>query len=116
MNFNQHKTIKYFALTIKEYSKFISFVGLIFFLLAALFGIFWIVDANNNKLEPVTFVLGACSTIFFGLPQLAEFILPTRKPIRHMTYNELIQFIQDTNAQNDWHSVDREFRSEEHTS
>ncbi len=112
MNIHNNRTLKRFAFGIKENTKILSVIGLAFFLIAAVFGIFWIINPNKNSLEPTIFILGACSTIFFGLPQLAEFILPTRKPIRHMTYDELIQFIQSTDPVNDWHSIDRELVEE----
>lgn len=112
MNIHNIKILKRFALWVKENTKTLSVFGLLFFIVAAIFGIWWLIDSKNQKLEPMTFILGACSSIFFGLPQLAEFILPTRKPIRHMTFDELIQFIQDTDPITDWHSIDRNFVEE----
>jgi len=100
--------LKYFALLVKENTKVLSVIGFAFFSITSILGVVWIFHPNNDLLEPITFVLGACSTIFFGVPQLAEFILPTRKPIRHMTYDELIQFILSTDSKGDWHSIVRE--------
>ena len=112
MTLQNNKNLKKFALLVKDNTQMLSLIGLIFFIAAAVFGILWLIKSHNNKLEPITFILGACSTIFFGLPQLAEYILPARKPIRHMTYDELIDFIQSTNSESEWHSIDREFFEE----
>ena len=112
MNEKMNKILKNFAIVIKENTKILSVIGFMFFITAVFFGILWIILPEKNSLEPVIFVLGACSTIFFGLPQLSEFILPTRKSIRHMTYDELIQFIENTDPVNDWYSIDRELVDE----
>ena len=112
MNLHKNKMLVKFANAIKENTKVLSVIGLVFFISALLFGILWVIKSDNQKLEPITFILGLCSTIFFGLQQLAEFILPTRKSIRHMTYDELIQFISSTDSVNDWQSIDRNFIQE----
>lgn len=106
MDYTQkYPRLKECALYVKENLKILSILGFIFFIIALLLGVIWIFDSSNNKLEPIMATTGAFSTIFFGLPQLAEFILPTRKPIRHMSYDELILFIENTNPRNDWHTV-----------
>ncbi len=104
--------LKKIALRIKESSRTLSVIGFVFVVASVIFGILWLLCPENNKLEPTTYVLTVCTTIFFGLPQLAEFILPSRKPIRHMTYDEIMEFIITTNPKEDWNGVSTNWISE----
>jgi hypothetical protein len=108
MELDKIKYLKSFAIAIKENSKILGVIGLVFFISTAFFGIWWIVNPSYNKTEPITFILGFCSSVFWGLPQLAEVILPNRKALRHMTYNELIEFMLATDSSSDWQEMDRE--------
>lgn len=84
-------------------------VGGAFFGVAFLVGIVWIA---GYEVEPIAFTFGMLSSLFLALPSVANFLIPDRKPVRHMTFEELIDFIPTTDPANDWHGLTREWSSE----
>lgn len=90
------------ALWIKEYTKAINVFALVFFILTFVAALFWLL---GKKAEAVAFVLSLCASSLFGLPNLAEFILPSRKPIKDMTHDELLNFVKMSDAKNDWKGI-----------
>jgi hypothetical protein len=101
--------VKSFALWIKQNSKAIDVFAGVFFLLTLLSGVAWVAGAS---IEPIAYVLGLFSSGLFGLPHLAEFILPSRKPIKDMTHDELLQFVKESHPRHDWKGISRNSVSE----
>lgn len=97
------------AIWIKEYKHPLRVIGGIFFGLAILAGLIW---AMGKDIEPVAFLLGMLSSLFLASPSIAEFLVPDRKPVRHMTYQELLDFIVSTDPKEDWHGVSTSVSSE----
>jgi len=87
------------AIWIKEYSHVLRIIGGIFFGLSLIFGIIWIL---GNDVEPIAFTLGLLSSLFLSSPLIAEYFVPNRKPIRYMTFDEILEFILITDAKKDW--------------
>jgi len=97
------------ALWIKEYAHPLRVLGGIFFALALVAGLFWM---GGKEVEPLAFVLGLLSSLFFASPSVAEYILPNRKPVKEMTFDEILDFIPTTDPQNDWYGISRDWSSE----
>ena len=89
----EHQKVKEFALWVKGNAKAINVFAAVFLGLTFISGLAWMLGA---EVEPVAFVLGLCSSSLFGLPHLAEFILPTRKPVKDMTHDELLQLVKQS--------------------
>ena len=100
---------KSIALWIKEYSHPLRVIGGGLFLLALVFGVIWIA---GKDVEPVAFVLSLLSSLCFASPSIANYVLPDRKPIRHMSFTEIMEFIPTTDPVNDWHGVSMQWASE----
>ena len=109
MKILEHRILRAFALWVKESTRAINVLAGVFFLLTFLSGLAWIVGAN---IEPVAFVLSLCASSLFGLPHLAEFILPSRKPIRDMTHDELLDFVKSSDPKMHWKGITRSWISE----
>ena len=109
MKILEHQALKRAALWIKGNAKAINVFAGIFFLLTFVAGLFW---AMGKEIEPVAFVLSLCASSLFGLPHLAEFILPSRKPIKDMTHDELLHFVKDSNPKEDWKGISNNWISE----
>lgn len=94
---------------VKEYKHPFRVIGGLFFVSALVAGLIW---ASGVDIEPIAFLLGMLSSLFLAAPSVAEFIIPDRKPVRHMTYQELLDFILTTDANDDWHGVSTSISSE----
>lgn len=97
------------ALWVKEYKHPLKVIGGIFFVLALIAGVTW---ALGKEIEPIAFLLGLLSSLFLASPSVAEFVVPDRKAVRHMTYQEILEFILTTNAKEDWHGTSTTIASE----
>lgn len=97
------------ALWIKEYTHALRVLGGIFFVLALIAGLFWM---SGKDIEPLAFVLGLISSLFFASPSVAEYILPNRKPVKEMTLDEILEFIPTTDPKADWYGISRDWSSE----
>jgi hypothetical protein len=95
------KTIK-LATWVKANNHTVREFGLVFFALALFFGVIWI---SGPDVEPIVYVLGAISTLLFTSPSLARYVLPDTKPVRDMSYDEILEFIKTTNPKTDWHWI-----------
>ena len=84
---------------IKEFSHPIRVFGGIFFVLALITGFIW---SLGKEVEPIAFVLSLISSLFFASPTVAEYLVPNRKPVKEMAYDELLAFIPTTDYKNDW--------------
>jgi hypothetical protein len=109
MNIFEHKIIKRFALGIKENAKAINVFAVVFFVLTFVAAIFWVM---GKDIEPVAFVLSLCASTMFGLPHLANYILPSRKPVKDMTHEEILEFIGVTHPHEDWKGIQTNWVSE----
>jgi hypothetical protein len=97
-----NKLTKTVCLWIKEYKHALRVIGGCFFGLALLAGVFWTAGMN---IEPVAFILSLLSSLFLASPSIAEYFLPDRKPVRNMTFEEILEFIQTTDPVADWHGI-----------
>lgn len=68
-------------------------------MLALFTGVVWIV---GKDVEPIAYVFGLISSLLFACPSIAEYIVPNRKPVRHMGYDEILEFIKTTDGKADW--------------
>lgn len=105
----QKKKITNIARWIKEYTHPLKAIGGLFFVLALVTGVFW---SFGKDVEPIAFIFALMSSIFLSSPSVAEYLLPSRKPIRHMNLLEILQFIKETNAKTDWKSVHTNWATE----
>jgi len=101
--------IKKIVIWIKEYAHVLRVIGGIFFGLSLIFGIIWI---SGKDVEPIAFTLGLLSSLFLASPSIAEYFVPNRKPIRYMTFDEILKFILTTNAKEDWKVLSTNWSSE----
>lgn len=97
------------ALWIKTNEKVFRILGVFFFVLTAAVGVLWIV---GRDVESVAFVLGCVSSSMFGAIEVAKYFVPDRKSIREMGIDELLSFIQNSNAETDWKTISTEVASE----
>jgi len=97
------------CLWIKCYAHAFRVFGGLFFFLALVSSVFWIA---GFEIEPIAFILGLCSSLFFSAPSVAEYFYPNRKPVKDMTFAEIIQFIPTTNPKVDWRGVKTDWISE----
>ncbi len=95
----KNKKVAQIARWIKEYTHPLKAIGGLFFFLALGTGFFW---ALGKDIEPIAFIFALLSSIFFSSPSVAEYLCPSRKPIRHMNLDEILQFIRETNGKTDW--------------
>ncbi len=90
--------IKKSAIWVKSYTHVFRVIGGIFFVLALISGIIWIL---GKEIEPIAFTLGLLSSMFFASPSVAEYVVPDRKPVRHMDFNEILEFILSSDSKKD---------------
>ena len=93
-----NKIIK-MSVWIKENQHSLRETALIFFALSLFMGVIWI---SGKDVEPIVFVLGSICTLLFTSPVIARYALPDRKPVRHMSYDEILDFITTSDAKLDW--------------
>ena len=105
----QSRKVREACLWIKEYSHALRVVGGAFFVVALICGLIW---ATGKEIEPIAFVFGLLSSLFFALPSIADYVVPDRKPIRHMTFQEILDFIESSDPVQDWHGVSLTWSSE----
>lgn len=86
----------------------VRIVGGLFFVGALVAGLIW---SLGSDIEPVAFLLGLLSSMFLAAPSVAEFVLPSRKPISQMNFEELLSFIQTTTRE-DWKHVATDWAEE----
>jgi len=104
-----HPKIKSAALWIKEYAHALRVVGGIFFVLALISGMIWALGAD---IEPIAFLFGLISSLLFASPSVAQYIIPDRKLVKNMTYDEILDFIVSSNPKEDWNGISRDWSSE----
>ncbi len=100
---------KSICIWVKENTNPLQVIGGLFFVLAFIFGLIWI---GGKDVEAIAFVLGILSSLFFASPSVAEYFYPNRKPVRYMTFEDILSFIPITDYKNDWHGISREWASE----
>jgi hypothetical protein len=84
---------------VKENAHSLREIALLFFTLALFTGVIWI---SGKDVESIAYVFGLISSLLFSSPIIARYVLPDRKPVRHMNYNEILDFITTSNAKSDW--------------
>jgi len=104
MKILEHRKLKRMSLWIKGNARIINVLAASFYALTFVSGVSWMLGADT---EAVGFVIGLCASILFGLPHLAEFIVPSRKPIRDMTDDELLRFVKCSDPRIDWKGITR---------
>ena len=87
------------AVWVKANAHSLRETALIFFALALFMAVIWI---SGKDVEPIVFMLGSISTLLFTAPAIARYALPDRKPVRHMSYDEILDFITASDAKLDW--------------
>lgn len=105
----KNKKIIRLADRIKQNEHPIREVALIFFILALFAGVVWL---TGKDVEPITFVLGSICTLLYASPKLARYVLPDRKPVRHMSYDEILGFITLSDAKHDWKWIETNWAEE----
>lgn len=101
MNLAKITALKKVALWVKENPSPPRILGTIFVILSLLFGIFW---AAGYDVEPITFLLSLFATVCFALPAVADLLI-ARKPISQMNYEDVLKFIETSDAEKDWKSI-----------
>lgn len=94
-----YPSVQRLALSIKAYAHVLRVIGGGFFVLSLLSGVIWAVGAD---IEPIAYVLGLLSSLFLAAPSIANYVAPDRKPVREMTYEELLAFLLQTDPRKDW--------------
>ena len=94
---------------IKTNSHALRVVGGVMFLLALIAGVIWMA---GYEIEPVAFTLGMMSSLLMASPSIAEYFLPDRKPVRYMTFEELLNFVPTTDPKLDWRGITKNWSSE----
>jgi hypothetical protein len=97
------------SLWIKSNEKVFRVFGVLFFLFTAAVGVLWIA---GRDVESVAFVLGCISSSMFGVVEVAKYVVPDRKAVRDMGIDELLSFVQSSNAATDWKTINTEAVSE----
>ena len=97
------------AKRVKDNEHALREIALVFFILAMFTGVIWIM---GNDVEPIAFVLGSICTLLYVSPKLARYVIPDRKPVRHMNYDEILDFIRHTDANLDWKWIETNWAEE----
>lgn len=97
------------AIWVKKHDHVFRVIGGIFFILALLLGVIWI---SGKEVEPVAFTFGLLSSLFFASPSVAEYIVPNRKPIRHMSFDEILEVILESDPKTDWKVIENNWAEE----
>jgi len=87
---------------VKENPHAVRETAFLFFALALFTGVLWI---SGKNVEPIVYVLGSISTLLFTSPTIARFVLSDKKPVRHMNYDEMLDFIKKSNSKKDWKRI-----------
>ena len=105
---NNKKVIN-LAKKIKQNEHSIREVALVFFILALFAGLVWL---TGKDVEPITYVLGSICTLLYVSPSLARYVLPDRKLVRYMSYDEILDFIALSDAKHDWKWIETSWAEE----
>lgn len=97
------------ALLIKSNQRIFNIIATAFFLMTLISGIIW---AMGKDIEPIAFTLSMLASAFFGIPHLAEFIVPSRKAVKDMTHNELLELVKTSDPKKDWQGISNDWVSE----
>lgn len=97
------------ALWVKSNEQVFKFLGVAFFVVTVVVGVFWFLVRD---VESVAFVLGCVSSSMFGLVEVAHYVSPNRKAVRDMGLNEILEFVKSSNAQADWNLISTDLVSE----
>lgn len=84
-------------------------VALVFFILALFTGLVWL---TGKDVEPIAFVLGSICTLLYVSPKLARYVQPDQKPVRYMSYDEILDFIALSDTKQDWKWIETNWAEE----
>lgn len=101
MNLSEDSRLVRASLWVQEHPFVWRIIGTAFFLATVMFAIIWVL---GKEVEPITFILSLCSTLFFALPAIAE-LFTKNKPVSQMSYLELLDYIESSSPENDWISI-----------
>ena len=101
MNLSDDSRVVRASLWIQEHPFVWRILGTVFFFATAVFAVIWVA---GKDVEPITFVLSLCSTLFFALPAIAD-LFTKNKPVSLMSYQELLDFVEASAAKRDWISI-----------
>ena len=101
--------IKQIAIWIKGNAHVLRIIGGLFFVLALMSGIVWVL---GKDIEPIAFTFSLLSSLFFASPSIAEYIVPNRKAIRDMNFEEILNFILVTSPKDDWKIITNNWAEE----
>lgn len=97
------------ALLIKSNQRIFNIIATVFFLMSLSSGVIWAIGVD---IEPVAFTLSMLASAFFGMPHLAEFIVPSRKAVKDMTHNELLELVKTSDPKKEWKGISNNWVSE----
>ncbi len=103
------KLVKTSAIWVKKNAHVFRVMGGIFFILALISGVIWVL---GKEIEPIAFIFGLLSSLFLASPSVAEYIVPNRKPIRYMNFDEILEFILSSDPKNDWKIITNDWAEE----
>lgn len=103
-----HQITRGAALWIKEQSHAVRIIGGVFLGVALILGLIWMFGV---ELDAPAFFFSILASIFFALPSVAEYLVPGRKPIRHMTYDEFLALLDDEGTES-WKVIHTDWAAE----
>ncbi len=92
------------CLWIKEYAHPIRIIGGILIVVAIAFGIFWLIGYESAA--ATAYIIQLLGTSLLAAPAIADYFLGN-KPIREMSFDEILNFIETTSPKNDWLAISR---------
>lgn len=78
-------------------------IGGFLFVIAVVLGFFWML---GYKSDAAAYIVQSLSTLLFALPSVARYFLGI-KPVKEMSFNEILSFIKSTSPKDDWYRVSR---------
>lgn len=83
--------------------------GGVMFVLALFFCVLWLF--GYNKFDSAAYIVQLLSSLFLALPIIAKYYLNI-KPIKDMSFNEILSFIKSTSPRDSWYIVKRSYLTE----
>lgn len=91
-------------LGIKEYATPIRIIGGILLVIALICGIFWLIGYKSA--DAAAYIIQLLSSLLLAAPTIADYFLGI-KPIREMSFEEILNFIETSSSKNDWYTISR---------
>lgn len=103
------KYIKISSIWVKKNAYIFRVIGGVFFIFALISGILW---SLGKEIEPIAYIFGLLSSLFFASPSIAEYFVPNRKSISDMDFNEILEFILNSDPKQDWKIISNNLAEE----